>query len=117
MYEAVLQDGGVSFSKSYSGKLLREKTFADLVVLWLFLKVFSTENLGTWCPLVQQKRAIRKSFLRENRIFHQFTKDFSLESFLPYSTMCMVLMMLVNISLVYQLITVTPCASIINVFL
>jgi len=31
--------------------------------------------------------AISESFLRENRIFHQFVKVFSLESFLLYRTL------------------------------
>jgi len=30
----------------YSGKLSREKTFANFVVLWLFAKVFSTKFWG-----------------------------------------------------------------------
>ena len=44
------------------------------------MKVFS-RNLGAWRPLAQHKWAICKSFLRENRIFHQFVKVISLESF------------------------------------
>ena len=39
---------------------------------------FSPQNLA---PLALQKRAICESFLRENRVFHQFAKVFSLESF------------------------------------
>ena len=58
----------------YSGKLLREKTFANFVVLWLYLKVFSIK-FGLWRPLLRQKQAIRESFLC---IFHQFAKVFSL---------------------------------------
>ena len=38
-------------------------------------------------PLVWQKEAICESFLRENRIFHQFVKVFSLESFFLYGSM------------------------------
>jgi len=45
---------------------------------------FSPQNLGGWHPLVRQKRAIREYFLCENRIFHQSTKVFSLESFPLY---------------------------------
>ena len=30
----------------YSGKLSREKTFANFAVLWLFMKVFSTKFWG-----------------------------------------------------------------------
>ena len=54
---------------------------------------FSPRNLWAWCPLAQHKRAIRKSFLRKNRLFHQFAKVFSLESFPLYSThdcMCLI---------------------------
>ena len=62
----------------YSGKLSREKTFVNFVVLWLFVKFFS-EKFGGVTPLALQKRAIRK-----NRIFHQSVKVFSLKSFPPY---------------------------------
>jgi len=44
------------------------------------MKVISTK-FGAWCPLAWQKRAICKSFLRENRI----SKVFFLESFPLYS--------------------------------
>jgi len=57
----------------YSGKLLREKTFANFAVLWLFVKV-SPRNLEVGCPLAWEKRAIHESFLRENPILHQFAK-------------------------------------------
>ena len=63
----------------YSRKLSREKTFTNFVVVAIH-KSFARElNLGMWHPLAQQKRAIRESFLRENRIFHQFMKIFSLK--------------------------------------
>ena len=52
----------------YSGKLSREKTFANFAVLLLYTKVFSVK-FGPWRPLALQKRAICESFLRENRIF------------------------------------------------
>ena len=39
---------------------------------------FSSWNLGVWYPLARQKRAIH-----ENHSFHQSTKLFSLEAFLP----------------------------------
>ena len=68
----------------YSRKLSREKTFANFAVLRLFTKVFSVK-FGGVASLCAEKRAIRESFLRENRIFHQFAKVFSLESFLLYS--------------------------------
>ena len=41
-------------------------------------------KFGAWHSLAWHKRAIRKSFLRENRIFHQSAKVFSLESFPLY---------------------------------
>ena len=62
----------------YSGKLLREKTFANFAVLWLFMKVFSVK-FGMWHSLAWHKRAICGSFSYENRIFHQFAKVFSLK--------------------------------------
>ena len=46
-----------------------------------YLRKFSPQNLVAWHPLARQKRAIRENFLRENCIFHQFVKVFSLESF------------------------------------
>ena len=67
-------------SLSYSGKLSREKTLANLAVLWLFAKVFSAKY-GGWCPLAQQKWAIHESFFC---IFCQFAKVFSLKNFLLY---------------------------------
>ena len=39
----------------YSGKLSREKTFANFVVLWLFNKSFLHKILGVCCLLVRQK--------------------------------------------------------------
>ena len=75
----------------YSGKLSRGKTCKNFVVLWLFAKVFSVK-FGGVVSLVQQKRAIRKSFLCESHIFHQFAKVFSLESYcgvsFPYHLVC-----------------------------
>ena len=67
----------------YSGKLLREKTFVNFVPLWLFAKVFSAK-FGGMASLARHKRVIRGTFLRGNRIFHQFAKVFSLESFPLY---------------------------------
>ena len=46
---------------------------------------FSLWILEVWHPLAWHKQAIRESFLRENHIFHQFVKVFSLESFPLYS--------------------------------
>jgi len=69
----------------YTGKLSRKKTFVNFAVLWLFAKVFSVK-FGGVAPLALQKWAIRKSFLHENWIYHQFTKVFSLKSFPLYGT-------------------------------
>ena len=38
-------------------------------------------KFGGVASLARQKRAIRESFLRENRIFYQFAQVFSHESF------------------------------------
>ena len=65
----------------YGGKISRMKTFVNFIVWWLFTKVFSAK-LEVWCPLARHERS---SFLCENRIFHQFVKFFSLESFPLYS--------------------------------
>ena len=46
----------------YSGKLSKEKTFANFAVLWLYTKVFFVK-FGSWHPFVRQKQAIRESFL------------------------------------------------------
>ena len=67
----------------YSRKLLREETFANFAVLWLFVKVISTK-FGAWHPLARHRQAIHESFLCENHIFHQFANVFFLESFPLY---------------------------------
>ena len=46
-------------------------TFANL---WLFVTFFPPAKFGGVAFLARQKRAIRASFLPENRIFHQFAK-------------------------------------------
>ena len=65
----------------YTGKTFEgENFFLNFEILWLFVKVFSVNFKGMvfgW-PL---KQAICENFLCENRIFHQFVKVFSLESF------------------------------------
>ena len=58
---------------------------ANFAVLWLFVKVFFMK-FGAWHSLARHKRAVRESFLCENRLFHQSTKVFSLKSFPLYST-------------------------------
>ena len=65
----------------YNGKLLREKTFANFVVLWLFTKVFSGKFGGVASFCMAKESNLRKFF----RIFNQFAKVFSLESFPLYS--------------------------------
>ena len=65
----------------YSGKLLREKTFANSVVLWLFTKVFFAKFGGVASLAVAKESNPRKFF----RIFNQFAKVFSLKSFPLYS--------------------------------
>ena len=64
----------------YSGKLSREKTFADLEVLWLFTKSFLREIWGRhkWAPAKVYSTKI---------VFHQFAKVFSLKSF-PLCSIC-----------------------------
>ena len=69
----------------YSGKLSREKTFANFAVLWLYTKVFSAK-FGVRHPSAWQKRAIRESFLLENRIFTN-SRKFSLSLVSRY-TVC-----------------------------
>ena len=64
---------------------LREKTFANVKVLWLFTNV-SPGNLGGDI-LWWHKQPICKSFLHENRIFYHITKVFSLKSFPLYGMM------------------------------
>ena len=70
----------------YIGKLLREKTFANFEVLWLFAKVFFCKlwrrGIFWWHSIFWwQKWAILESFLCESRTFYHFAKVFSLESF------------------------------------
>ena len=67
----------------YSGKLSRKKTFVNFAVLCLFTKVFFVK-FGGVASLARHKLAIRESFLRKNRIFHQFAKVFSLKIFPLY---------------------------------
>ena len=60
----------------YGGKISRIKTqFCG------YSQKFSPRNLEAWCPLAQHERS---RFLLENRIFHQFVKFFSVESFPLY---------------------------------
>ena len=64
--------------KTFKGENFRE--FRGFVAIYeSFLREIGGWGLGG-CPLAQQKRAIR-----ENHIFHQFAKVFSLECFPLYS--------------------------------
>ena len=62
----------------YGGKVSRKKTFANLMVLWLFVKVFSAK-FGGVASLVQQKRAICESFLGKI-VFFTNSRKFSATS-------------------------------------
>ena len=53
----------------YSRKLSREKTFANFMVLWLLVKVFSVKFEGV-ASFSATKATIRKSFLCKNCIFY-----------------------------------------------
>ena len=86
----------------YSRKLSREKNFTNFVVLWLFTKVFSAK-FGAWRSLAQQKQAISESFFRKNRIFRQFTKVFSLESFPLYGTNTSLIRTIILVSRLWSL--------------
>ena len=68
----------------YSGKLSREQTFVNCVVLWLFAKVFSTKFWGV-ASFGTAKASNPWNFSLRNHLFRQFTEVFSLESFPLYS--------------------------------
>ena len=65
-----------------AGYFSREKTFTNFTVLWLFAKIFSVKFWGVVPFGAAKARAICKSFLYENHIFHP--KVVSLESFPLY---------------------------------
>ena len=67
----------------YSGKLSREKTFMNFVVLCLFTKVFSAK-IDSHTHTNWWRQAIHESFLREFLVLQQFVKVFSLKSFSLY---------------------------------
>ena len=52
MQRSIISNLGIIQLVPYSGKLSREKTFANFAALWLYAKVFSTK-FGVWHPLVQ----------------------------------------------------------------
>ena len=67
----------------YSGKLSREETFANFVVLRLCVKVFSAKFGGVVFFGAAKASNPRKFSLRKS-IFHESTKVFSLKSFPLY---------------------------------
>ena len=69
----------------YSGKPLREKTFANYTVLWLFAKVFSAK-FGDMVSFGTAKTSDLPKFSLWKSYFHQFTKVFSLKSFPIYGS-------------------------------
>ena len=69
----------------YSSKLLREKTFANFVVLCQCAKVFSMK-FGGVVFFGTAKASNPQKFSRRKSIFHQSVKVFSLESFPLYGT-------------------------------
>ena len=80
-----VQSSDYRFPKlSYSGKLSREKTFANFVIMWLYVKVFSMKfgGVGFFCTA---KASNPQKFLSENCIFYKFVKVFFLKSFPLYS--------------------------------
>ena len=80
-------------SSSFVANLLSTRGFIS------FVAVRASFLLGVWHPLARHKRTIRESILRENHIFHQFTKVFLLENF-P----------------LYGIYVISTCASRINEF-
>ena len=95
MHNIRLTEDGWGRGLPYSGNLLREKSFANFPVLWLFAKGFSAKfwgmaSIGVAKASNPQKFSLRKSyfspisnsFLCESCSFHQLAKVFSLETFL-----------------------------------
>ena len=74
--------GNVSGRNLLREKTLRDKTFVNCEVLWLFIKVFSTK-FGGMASFGGISEHFATAF-RENLIFHQFAKAFSLDSFPLY---------------------------------
>ena len=67
----------------YSGKLSREKSFANFTQFCSYY--ISLRNLEAWRLFERQKRATTKVFSTKIVFFHQSAKVFSLESFPLYS--------------------------------
>ena len=76
----------IAWGIPYSGKLSREKTFANFMVMWHFTKVFSAK-FGAVGSFGLAKASNPRKFSPRKSIFHQFVKVFSFESFPRYSTL------------------------------
>ena len=57
----IFKCGHLKFTVPYSGKLSREKTFANFAVLWQYAKVFSAK-FGAWRPWRCKSEQIPKVF-------------------------------------------------------
>ena len=77
-----------------------------LLQFYGYLRMLSQQNLGTYRPLARQKQAICKSFLCENRIFHQFTKVFC---YMVYKVYRLGQLLVMYIQFNIHLLTVSPC--------
>ena len=78
---ADLTSSYTSISIPYCGKLLREKTFANFAVLWLFTQVFSAK-FGGVVSFGVSKRRIHESFLHDNHIFSPICRSFLLSCYI-----------------------------------
>ena len=75
----------ISVQNTVQQETLRGRKLSQISRFCGYPQKFSLRNLGAWCPLAWQKRAIHEIFLRENCIYHQFAKVFPLGSFPLYS--------------------------------
>ena len=73
----------------YSGKLSREKTFMNFMVLWLCMKVFSAKFVAMVFFIMAKASNLRTLSLRKS-YFHQFAKVLFLESFPLYGIILVV---------------------------
>ena len=64
----------------------RGRKLSQISRFWSYLWNLSQQNWGHGVFWQQHQWTIHESFLHENLIFHQFTKVFSLKSFLLYGT-------------------------------
>ena len=68
----------------YSGKLSREKTFANFEVLYLFAKIFSTK-LGAWCILAATTASNLRKFSPRKSYFSPIRESFLPRNFPRYT--------------------------------